>query len=83
MDKYEELKKLSPQQLRRLTGLEQETFSEMIKILLVVQNSSYKKGGRKRWLSIEDKLLMALEYLREYHTYFHSAPKYGLSESRC
>ena len=71
MDKYEKLKELSPQQFRRLTGLKQETFSQMIKILLAVQNGRYKKGGRKRWLSIEDKLLMTLEYLREYRTYFH------------
>ena len=64
MDKYEKLKELSPQQFRRLTGLKQETFSQMINILLAVQNGRYRKAGRKRWLSIEDKLLMALEYLR-------------------
>ena len=55
----------------------------MIKILLAVQNGRYKKGGRKRWLSIEDKLLMTLEYLREYRTYFHLGRSYRLSESPC
>ncbi len=83
MDKYEELKQLSPQQFRRLTGVKQETFSEMINILLAVQNGRYRKAGRKGWLSIEDKLLMALEYLREYRTYFHLGRSYGLSESAC
>src|SRR5271169_6195564 len=39
--------------------------------------------GRKGYLSIEDKLLMALEYLREYRTYFHLGRSYGLSESAC
>jgi adenosylcobyric acid synthase len=34
-------------------------------------------------LSIEDKLLMTLEYLREYRTYFHLGHSYGLSESAC
>src|SRR5271170_5390535 len=83
MDKYEELKQLSPQQFRRLTGVKQETFSEMINILLAVQNGRYRKAGRKGGLSIEDKLLMALEYLREYRTYFHLGRSYGLSESAC
>lgn len=83
MDKYEELKQLSPQQFRRLTGVKQETFSEMINILVAVQNGRYRKAGRKGGLSIEDKLLMALEYLREYRTYFHLGRSYGLSESAC
>ena len=43
----------------------------------------YRKAGRKGNLSIEDKLLMALEYLREYRTYFHLGSSYGLSESAC
>ena len=33
--------------------------------------------------SIEDKLLIALEYLREYRTYFHLGRSYGVSESAC
>jgi Helix-turn-helix of DDE superfamily endonuclease/Transposase DDE domain len=32
---------------------------------------------------MEERLLMALEYLREYRTYFHVASSYGLSESSC
>jgi len=83
MDKYEELKQLPPQQFRRLTGVKQETFSEMVEILVAVQNGRYRKAGRKGGLSIEDKLLMALEYLREYRTYFHLGRSYGLSESAC
>ena len=83
MDKYEELKQLPPQQFRRLTGVKQETFSEMVNILVAIQNGRYRKAGRKGGLSIEDKLLMALEYLREYRTYFHLGRSYGLSESAC
>ena len=83
MSKYEELKQLSPEQFRRLTGVKLETFSEMVNILVTVQNSRYRKAGRKGELTIEDKLLMALEYLREYRTYFHLGCSYGLSESAC
>ncbi len=83
MNKYEELKQLPPPQFRRLTGVKQETFSEMVHILVTVQNSRYRKAGRRGGLSIENKLLMALEYLREYRTYFHLGRSYGLSESAC
>ncbi|HAT3882275.1 TPA: hypothetical protein JBA38_08915 [Legionella pneumophila] len=30
---------------------------------------------------MEERLLMTLEYLREYRTYFHISCGYGLSES--
>jgi hypothetical protein len=83
MNKYEELKQLPSEQFRRLTGVKPETFSEMVKILVGVQNNRYRKAGRKGALTIEDKLLMALEYLREYRTYFHLGRSYGLSESAC
>jgi hypothetical protein len=83
MNKYAELKQLPPPQFRRLTGVKQETFSEMVKILVTAQNSRYRKAGRRGGLSIENKLLMALEYLREYRTYFHLGRSYGLSESAC
>src|SRR6185312_11624404 len=39
------------------------------------------QGGRKNKLSIEDQLLMTLEYIREYRTYFHISQSYGISES--
>jgi len=52
-------------------------------VLEKARNSRYRKAGRKGGLSIEDKLLMALEYLREYRTYFHLGKSYGLSESAC
>ncbi len=45
------------------------------------------KRKRKSWaggtnkLCIEDMLLMTLEYLREYRTYFHISKSYDLSES--
>jgi hypothetical protein len=39
------------------------------------------KGGRSNKLSMENRLLMALEYLREYRTYAHIAASYGIAES--
>ena len=83
MSKYEALKHLPPEQFRRLTGVKLETFTEMVNILCAVQNGRYRRAGRKGTLTIEEKLLMALEYLREYRTYFHLGRSYGLSESAC
>jgi hypothetical protein len=83
MKKHLELQSLTPEQFRRLTGVKRKTFEEMVLILLEEQNKRYKKAGRKGLLSLEDKLLMTLEYLREYRTYFHIGRSYGLSESAC
>ena len=40
-----------------------------------------RKSGRKPKLSMEDKLLATLEYLREYRTMAHIAASYGIAES--
>jgi len=83
MGKYQELEEFSEKQFRRLTGVQRGTFEKMVAVLLETQQRRYRKAGRKGTLSIEDKLLMALEYLREYRTYFHLGRSYGVSESAC
>jgi len=83
MNKYNGVEGFSPERFRRLTGVKRETFKEMIEILVAAQDSRYRRAGRKSTISIEDKLLMALEYLREYRTYLHLGCSYGLSESAC
>lgn len=40
-----------------------------------------KKSGRPPILRIEDQILMTLQYLREYRTYFHIGQDWQLSES--
>ena len=83
MGKYESLKTLTKKHFRRLTGVRRETFEKMIGVLERARNNRYRRAGRRGGLSLEDKLLMALEYLREYRTYFHLGKSYGLSESAC
>lgn len=39
------------------------------------------KKGRTADLSLEDQLLLALQYWREYRTYFHLSVSWGLSEA--
>lgn len=79
--KYNQIKDLPDEQFRRLTGVKRKTFEKMLEILLKADQKKKAKGGRKNRLSIEDQLLMALEYIREYRTYFHIAKSYGTSES--
>jgi transposase len=79
--KYDQIEEFSDEQFRRLTGVKRSTFKKMIEILKEADQKKKIRGGRKSKLSIEDRLLMALEYIREYRTYFHIATSYGLSES--
>jgi len=79
--KYDQVKDLSEEQFRRLTGVKKATLKRMLAILREADEKKKAKGGRKSKLSVEDRLLMALEYIREYRTYFHIATNYGISES--
>lgn len=72
---------LDQEKFRRLTGIQRATFDKMIGILREATQVKKKKGGRNTKLCIEDMLLMTLEYLREYRTYFHISQSYGVSES--
>jgi hypothetical protein len=83
MQKYETVSKLSSIEFRRLTGVQKPTFIEMVTIVKEAENKRTSRRGKPFHLSIEDRLLMTLEYLREYRTYFHLGQSYGLSESAC
>ncbi len=79
--KYDQIKEFTDEHFRRLTGVKKNTFKKMVEILREADLNKKARGGRKSKLSIEDRLLMALEYIREYRTYFHIATSYGVSES--
>jgi hypothetical protein len=79
--KYPQIQGLEEEKFRRLTGVKRSTFEKMISILNDADIKKKAKGGRKNKLCIEDQLLMALEYIREYRTYFHTSQSYGVSES--
>jgi len=77
---YEKVKYLKPEEFKRLCGVSMETFEQMVQI---IKNGMLlkKKTGRPNKLSIENQLLMTLEYLKEYRTYFHIGQSWGLNES--
>lgn len=81
--KFDQVKKLKNAEFRRLTGVKRETFDKMSEILRSAEIKQKANGGRPNQLSIENRLLMTLEYLREYRTYFHVSQSYAVSESVC
>lgn len=61
--KYESIKGIEDEKFRRLTGIKRSTFEKMIGILSDADQKKKAKKGRKSKLSIENRLLMALEYI--------------------
>jgi hypothetical protein len=79
--KYETIKNYPDEKFRRITGVKRTTFDKMVEILERAYAAKHKRRGRKPKLCIEDMLLAALEYLREYRTYAHIAASFGIDES--
>jgi len=75
--RYEEIKERNEQDFKRLTGVEHQTFLQMVKVL----EAEMPNFGRPPKLSRADQLLMTLMYWREYRTQFHIAQAYGISEA--
>lgn len=78
---YEQLKHLKPSAFKRRCGVQPDTFEQMTSLLRPHLDRSGKRGGQAK-LSVEDQLLLVLEYWREYRTQFHIGTSWGLSELR-
>ncbi|MDJ0635196.1 MAG: transposase family protein [Xenococcaceae cyanobacterium MO_188.B29] len=76
---YERAKKLKHDEFKRLCGVTPQTFSQMVK-LVENQEKLKKKTGRPSKLSLENQVLMTLEYLREYRTYWEH-PTFAVSKN--
>jgi hypothetical protein len=81
MEKWSSLSRLNDEQFRRLTGVQRGTFAKMSEILAAAHAAKKARGGRPNAMGVPDMLLMALEYLREYRTYFHVGASRGICES--
>ena len=78
---YNIINKLNDTQFRRKTGVKRSTFNKMVEIVREAEEKRKKILGRPLKLSYEDQVLMSLEYLREYRTYFSLGQIYELSEA--
>ncbi len=81
--KFCQIEHETQEKFRRLTGIKRTTFDLMVSLLNKAEEQLKAQGGKPNKLSVEDRLLMTLEYLREYRTYFHISRSYGISESAC
>jgi len=78
---YEQIKDLRPALFKRYCGVKPETFHKMVAVVSDHQARTRIKTGRPPKLSVEDQVLMTLEYWREYRTFFHLARSWGIHES--
>lgn len=60
---YEQLKHLKPSTFKRKCGVRYETFEQMVELLRPHLDRTGKRGGQCK-LSVEDQLLLVLEYWR-------------------
>ena len=80
---YSQIKGLKEEAFRRLPGVRRAVFERMVEILREAEVTQKRQGGRPNKLSLEDRLLVTLTYLREYRTFFHIAQEYGIAENTC
>ncbi|WP_342224175.1 transposase family protein [Spiroplasma endosymbiont of Asaphidion curtum] len=78
LDKYKD-----ENEFYSLIGIKYKTFMEMVEILKEAEAKQKQIGGRPNKLSIEQRLLMTLEYWKEYSTYRIIAKKYNISHVSC
>ena len=78
--KYWKARKLSARKFKRFCGVERKTFRLMVR-LVKAQQKFKKKPGCPSKLVVEDQILIALQYWREYRTYFHISLDWKVSES--
>lgn len=75
--KYQDVKRLSDDKFKRLVGIQPATFLLMLDELKPHESTF----GRPPKLCLEDRLLLALSYWREYRTLMHTGMSYGISEA--
>lgn len=83
MNNYKNIQKLKDKEFKRLTWIKKGTYEEIVIILRNAEKEKYSQWWKPNKLEMEDRVLMWLEYMREYRTYFHVWKSYGISESTC
>jgi len=68
MDNEKRIKKLKEKDYQKYFGVNKATFDKMLEILEDADIYKHRKGGRPSVLSVLDKLVIMLQYYREYRT---------------
>jgi hypothetical protein len=77
---YDRIQHLPPKSFKRKCGVRRETFEKMVEILKPKLTRKGKRGGQGKF-GVEDQLLIAMEYWREYRTQFHIGQSWGIHET--
>lgn len=75
--RYQDIQHLNAKTFKRLVGIQPDTFHQMINTLKPFESTF----GRPPKLILEDRLMLALSYWREYRTLLHTGMTYGISEA--
>jgi len=79
--KYSTLSKKSDSYFKRKTGVKKPTFQKMVDIVKESIANRKTRRGNKATFTVEDQLLIMLQYYREYPTFFSLADMWGIHES--
>jgi len=81
MDRTEKALKLPCEQFKRNIGTTKPVFQQMMTVLQTAYEKLHESGGNPNGLTVGDKLLITLQYYREYRTMEHISIDYGCSKS--
>ena len=81
MERFERALKLPNAQFKRIIGTTKAVFQKMLEILQAAYDQLHVAGGAPPDLSVGDKLLITLQYYREYRTMEHIGIDYNCSKS--
>ena len=81
MDNEKRIKSLKEKDYQKYFGVTRATFDKMLEILEDADRYKRRNGGRPSVLSVLDKLVIMLQYYREYRTMDNIAFDYGTNKS--
>ncbi len=81
MNNKKRMKKSKAGDYQRLFGVKKETFDKMMEVFEKAYIEKHKKGGKPPKLTVLDKLIITLQYYREYRTMEHIAFDYRVYKS--
>ena len=81
MSNEERIEKLAEEKYQEVFGVKKGTFDRMWEIMEEDFQRKHQKGGRKPTRSVLDKLVIMLQYYREYRTMQNIAFEYGVQKS--
>jgi len=82
MNNTERIANMQTSKYKEIFGIEKNIFDRLLRLLETVDAYQRKSNaGRKSQLTVLDKLMITLQYWREYRTYRHIAFDYGVGKS--